>query len=91
MCSSDLTREVMSQASRVGAAAVVFAHNHPSGSTVPSAEDRRVTKELVIAGEAIQISVIDHLIIGENKYTSFADEGFIEQCKKEYLQFLRRG
>lgn len=84
------TREVMSQAYRVGAAAVVFAHNHPSGSTTPSAEDRRVTKELVVGGEAIQISVIDHLIIGENKYTSFADEGYIEQCKREYLQFLRR-
>ena len=83
-------REIMSQAYRVGAAAVVFAHNHPSGSIIPSSEDRRVTRELIVAGEAIQISVIDHLIIGENSFTSFADEGLVESWKQEYQKFIRR-
>lgn len=81
-------REIMSLAYRTGAAAVVFAHNHPSGSTLPSSEDRRVTRELVIAGEVIQVGVIDHLIIGENQYFSFADEGYIEKCKQDYKQFI---
>ncbi len=82
-------REIMSQAYRVGAAAVVFAHNHPSGATTPSAEDRRVTRELVIAGEAIQIAVVDHLIIGEKGFYSFADEGLIASCKEEYQRLVR--
>jgi len=83
-------REIMSLAYRVGAAAVVFAHNHPSGSTTPSSEDRRVTRELVVAGEAIQVSVIDHIIIGENQYFSFADEGYVERCKEDYRSFIQR-
>ena len=82
-------REIMSQAYRVGAAAVVFAHNHPSGATTPSTEDRRVTRELVVAGEAIQISVVDHLIVGEKDYYSFADDGYIASCKEEYQRFIR--
>jgi DNA repair protein RadC len=83
-------REIMSLAYRTGAAAVVFSHNHPSGSTTPSSEDRRVTRELVVAGEAIQVSVVDHLIIGENQYFSFADEGYVEKCKDEYREFIKR-
>ncbi len=82
-------REIMNQAYRVAAAAVVFSHNHPSGSTNASAEDRRVTRELVVAGEAIQVSVVDHLIIGENNYYSFADEGYIDKCKQDYQKFIR--
>ncbi len=81
-------REIMNLAYRSGAAAMVFAHNHPSGSTVASAEDRRVTRELVIAGETLQVSVVDHIIVGENGYFSFADEGIIESCKEEYRQFM---
>ncbi len=83
-------REILSQAYRVGAAAVVFAHNHPSGGTTPSSEDRRVTRELVVAGEAVQVTVLDHLIIGENCFFSFADEGFIDRYRQEYRQFMQR-
>lgn len=83
-------REILSEAYRTGAAAVVFAHNHPSGGTTPSMEDRRVTRELVVAGEAVQVTVMDHLIIGENDYFSFADEGYIERVKDEYRRFIAR-
>ena len=48
-----------------------------------------VTRELIVAGEAIQISVIDHLIIGENSFTSFADQGFVESCKQDYQKFIQ--
>ncbi len=84
-------REIMSEAYRVGAAAVVFAHNHPSGATTPSEDDRRVTRELVVAGEANQVLVMDHLIIGENSYYSFADEGYIDRCRGEFKRFIAGG
>lgn len=72
-------REIMSKALQNFAAAVVCVHNHPSGNPNPSQEDRHFTKKLVIAGKAMQIKVLDHIIIGDNKYYSFADEGLIEE------------
>jgi len=72
-------REIMSKALQNFAAAVVCVHNHPSGNPNPSQEDRHFTKKLVIAGKAMQIKVLDHIIIGDNKYYSFADEGLIEK------------
>lgn len=72
-------REIMSKALQNFAAAVVCVHNHPSGNPNPSQEDRRFTKKLVIAGKAMQIKALDHIIIGDDKYYSFADEGLIEK------------
>jgi len=80
--SSPNVREIMSKALQNFAAAIVCIHNHPSGNPNPSQEDRRFTKELVIAGKAMQIKVLDHVIIGDNKYYSFADEGLIEEFEK---------
>jgi len=74
-------REVMSKALQNFAAAIVCIHNHPSGNPDPSQEDKRFTKELVIAGKAMQIRVLDHVIIGDDKYYSFADEGLIEKSQ----------
>ena len=70
-------REVFSLAVRASAAAVIFLHNHPSGDPHPSDEDRTLTKRLVEAGNLLGIQVLDHLIIGEGKYVSFADQGWI--------------
>ncbi len=72
-------REIMSKALQNFAAAIICVHNHPSGNPDPSQEDKRFTKELVIAGKAMQIRVLDHVIIGDNKYCSFADEGLVEK------------
>ena len=63
-------REVFSKAIRRGGTAVVFAHNHPSGETVPSEDDIATTRRLVQAGEIVGICVLDHIIIGDGKYTS---------------------
>ena len=49
---------------------MVFAHNHPSGETVPSEDDIATTRRLVQAGEIVGICVLDHIIIGDGKYTS---------------------
>lgn len=67
-------REVFANAIRKGAYGVILAHNHPSGDPSPSKEDIRITKQLVKAGEILGIRVIDHIVIGDGCYVSFADE-----------------
>ncbi len=70
-------RLVMRQALEVGAIALVLAHNHPSGTLKPSQGDREVTQKLKRAAVALDISILDHLIITEKAYFSFADEGVL--------------
>ncbi|MFC2169567.1 DNA repair protein RadC [Acidobacteriota bacterium] len=71
-------REIMKGALRYGASSLIFAHNHPSGDPEPSASDREITRELVFAANVMQLRVLDHIIIGNNTYFSFADKGLIE-------------
>jgi DNA repair protein RadC len=78
-------REVMEGALRKHAAALIFVHNHPSGSTQPSQSDKQITRELVYAGSIMQIKVVDHIIIGNNTYFSFANEGLIEEYETDFL------
>ena len=59
------------------AKALILAHNHPSGNLNPSRADLDITKELVDAGKILSLKVLDHIIIGGTRYTSFADEGYI--------------
>ena len=71
-------RETFKAAILANAAAIICGHNHPSGDCQPSREDRAITARLVEGGKLLGISVLDHVIIGdENKYFSFADEGFL--------------
>lgn len=71
-------RDVFTLAVRESAAAVIFLHNHPSGDPEPSPEDRALTARLVAAGQVLGIHVLDHLIIGDGRYVSFADQGWLE-------------
>lgn len=59
------------------ATAIMVCHNHPSGVARPSAEDKLLTKSLITAGKIFDIDVLDHLIIGENSYFSFAEHGMM--------------
>ena len=52
-------------------------HDHPSGDPTPSLEDRTLTKRLVSAGELLGIRVLDHIVMGEGRHVSFADEGWL--------------
>jgi len=70
-------RIVLRQALELGAVALVLAHNHPSGTLHPSEEDRKVTQKLKRASEALDVKVLDHLIITQKDYFSFADEGML--------------
>ena len=68
-------RLVMKQALELGAVALILAHNHPSGTLKPSAADKQITQKLKTAAEVLDIKVLDHLIITQKEYFSFADEG----------------
>ncbi len=57
------------------AAAIICGHNHPSGDPTPSPEDRVMTTRLVEAGKLLGIQVLDHIVIGDNTFYSFADDG----------------
>lgn len=70
-------KEIMKKAIKHNAVSLIFVHNHPSGEIVPSQSDKEVTRNLCQAGEVMQIQVLDHIIIGNNKYFSFADEGLL--------------
>lgn len=59
------------------ATSIILCHNHPSGNLKPSSSDISLTKKLVLAGNALDIKVLDHLIIAGNSYFSFGDEGMI--------------
>jgi DNA repair protein RadC len=67
-------REVFVKAIKQHAASIILVHNHPSGDTEPSAEDKSITKRLVDAGELIGILVLDHIIIGWETFLSFKQE-----------------
>jgi len=70
-------REVATRALQYQAAAVIFAHNHPSGVAEPSSADRRITERLTAALGLLDIRVLDHVIVGRGREFSFAQEGLL--------------
>mgnify|MGYP001812178976 CR=1 FL=1 len=70
-------REVVKEALSVNAAAVILAHNHPSGVSEPSQADERITRRLKSALELVDIRLLDHLIIGDGRATSLASRGIL--------------
>ena len=89
--SSISPREVMESAIKHNAASLIFVHNHPSGNPEPSPNDKQVTRDLVYAGSIMQIKVLDHIIIGNNKYYSFAAEGLIEEYELDFINLRTTG
>jgi DNA repair protein RadC len=73
-----IVREIIHAALQKFAKSIICVHNHPSANTTPSAQDKKFTRELSDAGKLMEIKVLDHLIIGDGQYYSFADEGLIE-------------
>jgi DNA repair protein RadC len=94
-------RETFKAAILCNAAAIILAHNHPSGSTKPSQEDRDITDRLTKAGELLGIKVLDHIIMGEGSdYFSFTTEREAEaerkrdkdrlECRKKELEYAQK-
>ncbi|MDY0131144.1 MAG: DNA repair protein RadC [Desulforegulaceae bacterium] len=80
-------REIIKSSLEKSASALIFAHNHPSGSVDPSKSDVLITRRLVHACLNMDIRVHEHLIIGNNKYFSFADDGYIRKFTEEFIRF----
>ncbi|KJS75677.1 MAG: DNA repair protein [Desulfotomaculum sp. BICA1-6] len=70
-------RELFKAAIKRSAAGVILVHNHPSGDPTPSRQDIEATTRLVDAGNIVGIDVLDHLVIGDNKFTSFKSQGLM--------------
>ncbi|MCY9849728.1 RadC family protein [Pectobacterium jejuense] len=70
-------REIVREALKANAAALILAHNHPSGKAEPSQADRAITEQIVKACLLMEIRVLDHLVIGHGEYVSFAERGWI--------------
>lgn len=70
-------REVVKQALARNAAAVILAHNHPSGVAEPSQADRRITERLQVALELVDVRVLDHMVVGDAEVVSFAERGLL--------------
>jgi DNA repair protein RadC len=70
-------REVYNPVIRESAAGVIFVHNHPSGDPAPSPEDIEITKRLKDVGEVMGVRVLDHVVIGHERYFSFSDKGML--------------
>jgi DNA repair protein RadC len=68
-------REIFKEAIARSSAAIILVHNHPSGDPTPSREDVEVTRRLVEAGRLLGIEVLDHVVVGDNKYVSFKEKG----------------
>ena len=81
-------REIIKRALAVGAVAVIFAHNHPSGDPDPSAADKAITKQLFFACRSVGITMHEHIIVGGDRFFSFADCGLVASYDHEYINFI---
>ncbi|MBW1873264.1 MAG: hypothetical protein JRJ19_14435, partial [Deltaproteobacteria bacterium] len=69
--------ELFREAIRRNAAAIIVAHNHPSGDPTPSPEDITLTRQVVEAGELLNIGVLDHLVLGRRRWVSLKERGLV--------------
>ena len=77
-------REVYKPAILASAAALIVAHNHPSGDPRPSLEDEKLTRNLAEAGQILDIELLDHIIVGSDSFHSFREEGVLPLEKRRW-------
>ncbi|MBU4562054.1 DNA repair protein RadC [bacterium] len=82
-------REVLKEIIKESAASVIFLHNHPSGESNPSKNDLDITERLVEACNIIGVKVLDHIILGEDSYFSFAQEGILKKVGADLVSALK--
>jgi DNA repair protein RadC len=85
---STYTREIMATVIRGAAASFAVVHNHPTGTVEPSKSDKQLTRELVYAGQTLKVKLQDHIIIGDDIYYSFAEQGEIEKFEIQWVKNL---
>ena len=82
-------REVFRDALLHGASALVIAHNHPSGDAEPSSDDERITRRLVRAGELVGVVILDHIVVGHERWVSLARRGALTNESAVASEFQR--
>ena len=75
-------RQVFRSALMNNAVAIICVHNHPGGNNEPSGGDEDITKKLVRGGKLLGIRILDHIIVGDSSYYSFADKGLLEEYER---------
>jgi DNA repair protein RadC len=70
-------REIIADAARHGTKGLILAHNHPSGDPSPSANDKRITRRLAVVGEAMDVAILDHLVIAGGECRSMRQMGLL--------------
>ena len=80
-------REIFARALEYQAAALVLAHNHPSGDPSPSPQDLALTRRLVLTAHLLQLNILDHVIVAREGYFSLAEEGLLERLKIELSEW----
>lgn len=83
-------RQILDHAIRYRATHMILAHNHPTGDALPSRNDKQITRDMVFLGNALQIKVLDHIIVADNSHFSFSDEGLIEKYEDTFLTLRRK-
>ena len=83
-------RELIKRILKHKATAIVLVHNHPAGTTEPSADDLLITKKVMWAVQCIEVLLHDHIIVGAGRYHSMADRGTIHRFKTEIDEFGRK-
>lgn len=78
-------RSIVARAIQTNATALIAVHNHPSGSAVPSEADKILTRDLIAACHPVGVKVLEHVIVAENAYYSFADTGLLDELGLETL------
>jgi DNA repair protein RadC len=81
-------REIIKRIIALKSNAVIITHNHPSGDPEPSNEDKRITVQLWVALKSIEVTLHDHIIVGDG-YHSLGDEGFIGSIQSQFNNFMR--
>jgi len=82
-------REIIKKILAAKAAAFVLTHNHPSGDVEPSHEDIETTRTIFVAGKIVDAQLFDHIIIGNDKYYSFSDNGDLSKIKKDTANIFK--
>ena len=82
-------REIVKVGVMLNAACVMLIHNHPSGEIEPSESDKFMTKNIMLACKFLEIKVLDHIIIGDNKYFSMADAGMIKEFENKLKDIIK--
>ena len=78
LCSTIIDQKILFQyALKVNAQSIIISHNHPSGNKTPSEADKKITTQMIHAGNILEIKILDHVILTSEGYTSFAEEGLM--------------